>query len=113
MLNSVSIAAAHVAMQRGRWTSNRLPFDSVTVYDRAECVRALELCSRRSFDDSSAHSGPFAATTTEARIFRRTPEGGSGMLPSRHTRGSEIPRKTGSQRARQGESQITSRKVPF
>ena len=94
-------------MQRGRPTSNRLAVDSQTVYGLAERVRALGLCSRRSFGDSNAHTGPLAATGMGAHVFQTIPEVGSGRLPARHTPGNGIPRKTGSKRAGQGESQNT------
>ena len=95
-------------MQRGYRTSNRLAVDSVTVYDRAERVRAPESCARRSRGDGNAHSGPFAATKTEARVFQRNREGGSDMLRVRHIPGSRIPRKTGSKKVWQRESRNTS-----
>src|SRR5208282_96004 len=100
-------------MQRGHRISNRLAVDSGTVYDRPDRVRELGSCSRRSFGDSNAHSGPLAATKTEALVVQRTPEDGSGTLPARHTPDSGIPRRTGSKRGWQMESQNASWTGPF
>ena len=100
-------------MQRGRRTSNRRRVDCGSVYARAERVRAPESCARRNSGESNAHSEPLAVTKVEAHIFQRNREGGSDMLPVRHIPGSGIPRKTGSKRNWQGQSQNISWTEPF
>ena len=107
-LHSVSISCGALPMQRGCRTSHRSAVDPVTPYARSDLVRAPESCARRSSGDSNVHSGPLAVTRTEAHVFQRTHEGGSGILPARHIPGSGIPRKTGSMRDWQGDSQDTS-----
>jgi len=95
-------------MQRGYWTSNRLAADSVTPCARTQPDRAQELSARHSPGDSNARSGPLAATKTEAHVSQRSREGGSDMLRVRHIPGNGIPRKTGSKRGWQRETQNTS-----
>ena len=95
-------------MQRGYPTLNRLAVDSVASCAQAEPDRAPESSARRSPGDSSAHSGPLAATKTEAHVFQRSHEGGSDMPRVRHIPGNGIPRKTCSKRGWQRESQNTS-----
>jgi len=95
-------------MQRGYPTLNRLAVDSVAPCARVEPDRALESSARHSPGDSNARSGPLAATETEAHVFQRSREGGSDMLRVRHIPGNGIPRKTGSKRGWQRETQNTS-----
>src|SRR5208282_5916697 len=95
-------------MQRGYRSLNRSAVDSVNVCAQADRVRALESCARCSTGESNAHSGPFAATRTEAHIFRRNPEDGSDTLLVRRIPGNGIPQKTGSKRGWQGESRNIS-----
>lgn len=100
-------------MQRGHRTSNRLLVHSLTAYGRVERVRALELYSKRSFGESNAHSGPLAATRTEAHVVQRTREGGSDRRGERHIPGSGIPPKIGSKRIWQRKSRNTCWLRPF
>ena len=100
-------------MQRGYPTLNRLAVDSAKLCARAEPDRAPESSARHSPGDSNARSGPLAATKTEAHVFQRSREGGSDMPRVRHIPGNGIPRKTGSKRGRQRETQNTSWIEPF
>ena len=95
-------------MQRGYPTLNRLAVDSVASCAQAEPDRAPESSARRSPGDSNAHSEPLAATKKEAHVSQRNREGGTDMLRVRHIPGNGIPRKTGSKRGWQRESQNTS-----
>src|SRR5208337_1622987 len=99
-----SISAAYSPTQRGYRTSNHRALDSVSVGDGTEPAPSQESCARRSPGDSNAHSGPLAATRTEAHAFQRNREAGSDMLLVRHIPGNDIPRKTGSKRDWQPES---------
>src|SRR6266404_5785191 len=100
-------------MQRGYPTLNCLAVDSVASCVRTPAARALESSARHSAGDSNARNGPLAATKTEAHISQRNREGGSDMLRARHIPGNGIPRKTGSKRGWQRESQNTSWLEPF
>jgi len=95
-------------MQRGYRTWSRLAVDPVKPCARAEPDQAPESSARHSPDDSNAHSGPLVATETEAHVSQRSHEGGSDMLRVRHIPGNGIPRKTGSKRGWQRETQNTS-----
>src|SRR5260221_4234100 len=94
-------------MQRDCRTSNPPADDSVTACVRAQPVRSPEPSERRNPGDSNANTGPLAATKTEAHISQRSPESGSDMLRVPHIPGNGIPRKTGSTRVSQRESQNT------
>ena len=100
-------------MQRGYRTSNRLAVDSVKPCAQAEPGQTPESSARHSPGDGNAHSGPLAATKTEAHISQRNREGGTDMLRVRHIPGNGIPRKAGSKRGWQRESQNTSWLEPF
>ena len=95
-------------MQRGYRTSNQMAAHFVTACVRPQPVRAPESYARHSPGDSNAHSGPLAATKTEAHVSRRIREDGSDMLHVLHIPGNGIPRKTGSRMGWERESQNTS-----
>jgi|SRR5208337_3472911 len=105
-LYRLSISCGTHPMQRGYRTMSCPVFGSAAACADSDRVRAPKSCAIHSFGDSTAHSGLPAATTTEAEIFRRARGGESDRLPPRRIPGNGIPRKTGSKRGYQGESQI-------
>jgi len=92
--------------QRCDRASNRPAVRLLAPCVRVGHVQALGWFAKHKLGDNTAHSGPPAATTTEAHVFQRSCAGGTDTLPGSHIPGSKIPRKTGSKRVGQGESQI-------
>jgi hypothetical protein len=94
--------------QRGCWSLSCQAVDSLVAWCGIEYVRVPKSCERHSPGDNNAHIGQSALTTTEARISQRNPEAGSDRPLESHIPGNGIPRKSGSKRNWQGESQKTS-----
>src|SRR5258708_28300445 len=94
-------------MQRDCRTSNPPADDSVTACVRAQPVRSPEPSAIRNPGDSNGHTGPLAATKTEAHISRRSREGGSDMLRVSHIPANGIRAKTVSTSVSQREAQIS------
>jgi hypothetical protein len=91
----------------------RLWIHSVAAYSRAGSVRSPESCGRQSLCDSNGHSGPFAATATEAHTARRNPGDGTGTLVESHIPGNKIRRRAGSKRVGQRKTQKPPRQNYF